>query len=528
MRRFLTLLSVVLTIVSARGEDNIAVLPGEQYLLRNVATGSYLQKDGTTTDMEDEASNWRVVTNDTIRTTDTEKLYHVISDNMVMQLTNGGITGWSATFSSKGNTTYVMPSETTPGAFKFRYRYLASTRYLNVEVSANGSEKLTAAKTSSTYNDWEFVPSSHPHDYSYRLMTMNRSSNNTKYTIAYRSHDVTGEEVWLSGWLAVPTSSEGGTSNADHILFSTHYTMCKNSEVPSQSDPYDSFTFNLSTNRPVMIEPDYLGYGITSDREHPYCAPDIMAEESIDMLLACHDLLRDLHGMDCSTGAYPTYGIGYSQGGAIILACQRYVENSPKVSDAERTAIRWIRTCAGAGPYNSLATISQYLYQNTLSMPVAAPLLVMGMVTAYPEIFGDVPAERYFSDAFNAAGIVDMVRSTNYTIDELNSAISSACGSDMQSMLSEEAKDFNSDIMQLLLKALGRSDLTRDWNPQAEIWFFHNTDDDVVPYLNTISAYNGLKDRCIGGCSMYTTGVGMSHTAAAINFMARMILGNYK
>ena len=529
MSRLLTILLAALFTLSALADsDNAAVVPGAQYVLRNVATGSYLMKDGTTTKNEAEASNWRVVTNDTIHYDDAETLYIVYSDDTVMQLTNGGITGWKVSFSGKGNTTYVIPSTTTDRTFKFRYRYLTDTRYLNVETDAQGNERLTAARTPSAYNDWEFVPTSHPKDYRYRLMSMNRSGSNTKYTIAYLSHDVLGKEVWLSGWVAVPTASEGGACNADHLLFSTHYTMCKNSEVPSQTDPYDGFTFNLSRNEPVMIEPDYLGYGITKDREHPYCAPDIMAEESVDMLLTVHDLLRDMHAMDCSTGTYPTYGIGYSQGGAIILACQRYVENSPKLTEAQRNAINWVRTCAGAGPYCSLSTISQYYFQDNLSMPVAAPLLVMGMVAAYPDIFGDIKAEDYFSEAFNTAGIVDKVRSTDYTIDELNDAIKKACGTTMQSILSEEAKDVNSDLTQHLLKALGRSDLTRDWTPKADIWFFHNTDDDVVPYLNTMAAYKGLKDRCQGECAMYTTGVGMSHLAAAIDFMARMILGNYK
>lgn len=528
MSRILScLMALLLMLPAAAGNESVAVAPGAQYMLRNVATGSYLMKDGTTTKNEAEASNWRVVTNDTIRFGDAENLYIVYSDDVVMQLTNGGITGWKAAFSGKGNSTYVMPG-TTDKAFKFRYRYLTDTRYINVETDGSGHEKITAARTPSAYNDWEFVPTTHPKNYRYRLMSMNRSGNSTKYTLAYLSHDVMGEEVWLSGWVAVPTSSEGGACNADHLLMSTHYTMCKNTEVPSQTDPYDGFTFNLPRNKPVMIEPDYLGYGISKDREHPYCAPDIMAEESVDMLLTVHDLLRDMHAMDCSTGAYPTYGIGYSQGGAIILACQRYVENSAKLTEEQRKAIHWVRTCAGAGPYCSLATISQYYFQDKLSMPVAAPLLVMGMVAAYPDIFGDIRAEDYFSEAFNAAGIVDKVRSTDYTIDELNEAIQKACGNTMQGMLSEDAKDTNSDLSQLLLKALGRSDLTRDWNPKADIWFFHNTDDDVVPYLNTIAAYKRLKERCLGQCALYTTGVGMSHTAAAVDFMARMILGNYK
>ena len=162
--QLLILFFIIATALSARGEDNIAVVPGEQYVLRNVATGSYLQKDGTTTTDESEASNWRVVTNDTIHYSDKEQLYFVYSDDIVMQLTNGG-TGWKVSFSGKGNTTYVMPSTTTENAFKFRYRYLADTRFINVEVDGNGNEKLTAAKTQSAYNDWELVPTSHRKDY---------------------------------------------------------------------------------------------------------------------------------------------------------------------------------------------------------------------------------------------------------------------------------------------------------------------------------------------------------------------------
>lgn len=504
----------------------LQVNPGEEFLVRNFATGLYLKEDGTLTSSDMEAANWRIVTNDTLRYGDYDANYFIYSDNHVMQLSTSLFTSWSTSFTPAANSTYLMSSYENEGCFKFRYRWLTSTKYITVQEDNSGNFQIVADGNSSPYNDWEFVASSHPRNQNYRLMSMDRSSGNTKYTIAYRSRDVLGDEVWLSGWVAVPTNGEGGTSSADHVLFSTHYTMCKNSQVPSQSSPIDGYTFTFSSNKPVMIEPDYLGYGITKDREHPYCAPEIMAQESTDMIFATHDLLRDLHQMDCSTGQYPTYGIGYSQGGAIILACQKYVENN--LSEADRQSINWVRTCCGAGPYNSLATFSQYMFQNDLSMAVAAPLIVMGMVTAYPDIFQGIRAEDYFSDAFNAAGIIDKIRSTDYDTDEISSMIKKACGANMQGMLSEACKDMNSDLMQHLFQALGRSDLTRDWKPQADIWFFHNTGDDVVPYLNTISAYNRLREVCQGGCELYTTGVGMSHTNAAIDFMARIIFGNYK
>ena len=527
MRNLISFVLIAVLAWPVLAEDNtIAVTPDGQYVLRNVATGTYLMKDGTTTTDESLASNWRVITNDTIHYTDPEKLYYIHSDETIMQLNNSGL-GWSVKFSPKANTTYVMPSETTEGAFKFRYRYLADTRFLNVEVDDQGGERLTAARTSSPYNDWEFVPTSHPKDYRYRVMSMDRSSGNTKYSIAYRSHDPKGNEVWLSGWMAVPTDGEGGASQADHLLFSTHYTLYKSSDWPSVSDPIDGYSFKFSTNKPVMVEPDYYGCGITEQYDHPYCAADIMAEESVDMLLIAHDLLRDLHQMDCSSGDYPTYGIGSSQGASIILACQRYVENSPKISDAERRAINWVRTCACAGCYNPMATLCHYLYINELDVPNVVPSLLMGMVVGYPEIFGDTKAEEYFSESFLEGGIFEKIRSHQYSSEEISDFIRKACGATMSSMLSEQALDMNSDISQKLLKAMGQSNLTRDWNPKADIKLYYHPDDKVVPHLNFISFVNGMKERCQGKLETQQTTLNV-HVLACADFFARIIFGAYK
>ena len=529
MRLILTLLlTAVMACPAMAQDDNVAVAPGAQYVLRNVATGSYLMKDGTTTFNEAEASNWRVVTNDTIHYDNAPALYFIHSDESIMQLSNSGA-GWSVKFSPTPNTTYLMPSETTPGTFKFRYRYLLDVRFLNVEVDEEGAERLTAAHTSSPYNDWVFVPTSHPRDYSYRLMSIDRADCNTKYCIAYQSVDPLGNPCELSGWIAVPTDGEGGVSNADHVLFSLHHTVIKKTEWPSSGDPMDSFSFDFSTNRPVMIEPDYYGCGITDQFDSPYLAPDIMAEQSVDMLLSSHELLRDLHQMDCSAGTYPTYGIGVSQGASIALACQRYVENSPKLTDAQRQAINWVRSCVCAGAYNPLATFSHYLYNDILGEPSVIPILVMGLVAAFPDIFGDTKAEDFASETFLNAGILELIRNHQYTTDEVSEVIAAACGSTMNGMLSDDAKDPNSDISQKLQKALGQCNITRDWSPRADIVLYYHPGDDVVPYLNTVSFYNGIKDNCQGNIEVRQTSFEFGgHVAACVEFIARMIFGAYK
>lgn len=493
MNRQLMTLVMILLACWVKASNKIAVLPGAQYVLQNVGTGSYLMKDGTMTFDEREAANWRVMTNDTIFATSSEELYYIHSDETILQI-NYSSFSWNIDFSPKANTTCLLPSETTDGAFCFRYRFLASTRYLSVEVETDGTEHLSADHNPSVYSDWVFVPTSHPKDYSYRIISMNRSSGNSRYCIAYRSRDPKGEEIWLSGWMAVPTANEGGTSIADHFLFSAHYTMCKSSQWPTSSDPIDGYSFRFSSNKPIMVEPDYLGCGITAEWDHPYCAVGIMAEESIDMLLAAHDLMQDLHQTDCKQAAMPTYGIGSSQGASIILACQRYVETSPNLTDEQRITINWVRTNACAGAYNPLATLSHYIYNDEIAVPSVVPLLIIGMVVGYPEIFGETKVEEYFSDAFLEAGIMEMIRSHHYESEEIASAIINSCGGNMHSILSSEALDLNSDISQKLLKAFGQCDLTRDWSPKADVILYYHPNDEVVPHLNLVSATKGLQD----------------------------------
>lgn len=536
MKRIVTIISIVCTLACGTASAQTAVQretpngtpvmlqrdtvlePGVEYLLLNAGSGLFLMTNGTMVADPMQADSWRVL--DSVSPT------YIHSNRIFLFMSNGGFTGWKVNLSGEAGSQEIISSTTTPGAFKLRCKYMLDTRYLNVQQS---DTTLSCAQTQGEWNDWFFVRAPRQNLHLYRILTARTANGNTKFTIGYQSVDIEGNPVELSGYLAIPTSSKGGMCTADHILFSTHYTMTKNTEVPSIADPFDALTFTMSGNKPVMIEPDYLGYGLTVDKPHPYLAPDIMARNCVDMLLACHQLLREMTGFDVSQGNIPTYGIGYSQGGSIILAVQKYIETSPNLTDSVRNVIRYVRTCAGAGPYNPLATLSQYMYQDDLSMPCAAPLLLSGVIEAYPQIFDTIRAEDYFSDAFNNADILGMMRSCNYTIDELNAAIKSACGANKMSlMLSEQAKDMNSDIMQKLHKALGQCNLTRDWVPQADIWFFHNGSDDVVPYLNTMSAYNAFVNTAAGSVSLYTTGIGMSHTAAAVDFMARMILGNYK
>lgn len=499
-----------------------ALLTDGSYLMQNVGTGQYLCKDGSLTTNVSDAADWRLVGWEDSLSGQFQT--HIYCDEIVLALRNYGFTGWQTTMSGKNNTTDFV--ENADGSYKLKYRFGTDTRYLNVE---NDGSRLSAAKTQSAYNDWRFIPSGRRH--SYRILAFSREGGFSCYSLGYRSHNVQGEERWLSGWVKFPTNGEGGTCKATHQLMNCHETICSNGEAPSVMGPYSALLSSVMSDMPVWMAPDYLGFGKSLGEDHPYVAPDIMAETCVDMMLAVYDMLYDMHGLDMYEAKLPTYGAGYSQGGGVILAIQKYVETSPNLTAAQREAINYVSTCCGAGPYNTLATISQYLYDNTIAMPVAAPLLVSGMVAAYPEIFGEYRAEDYFSDAFNNANILGNMRACEKNIDAMNSLINSACGGNgtMWSMLSDSAKNFNSDLSQRLLWALGESDLTRDWVPQAKIWMYHSSGDDVVPYLNSVSAYNRFLEAGMPADRItLETASGLAHTAGAVAFNAMMITGGYR
>src|SRR5690625_4669271 len=87
--------------------------------------------------------------------------------------------------------------------------------------------------------------------------------------------------------------------------------------------------------------PDYAGYGISSDLEHPYTYHPELAIESADMALAARELTKKL-GIKLTKGIYLG---GWSGGGGASLATQKYLERYhpelPVIASAEL-----------AGPYH--------------------------------------------------------------------------------------------------------------------------------------------------------------------------------
>lgn len=112
--------------------------------------------------------------------------------------------------------------------------------------------------------------------------------NRMVYKFNYPSTSVTGEPVVLSSLLccwAPTTPPEGAAIESVHLY--SHYTVTANSQCPTSATTttadfvvlaalfegyeYDEKTpYKSIVKRSIVIMPDYEGYGVSSDRTHPY------------------------------------------------------------------------------------------------------------------------------------------------------------------------------------------------------------------------------------------------------------------
>ncbi len=282
-----------------------------------------------------------------------------------------------------------------------------------------------------------------------------------------------GKRICLSGIVATPI----GTDTIRQIVISNHWTIGSDNECPSKRIPFD---VALCATRGVMVVcADYLGYGATSNNVHPYLCGLETARHSVDCFRAALQLCSSQKIEIASD--YKTYNIGYSQGGAVALAVQHYIEANAKLD----SIVHLEKTLCGAGPYDPVACYKEYLKQDTLAYPVVIPMIISGMVDAYPDMLNNINESDFFSDKFNTAHIIDSVKSKRYTTDQINSLIQRAIGAATPiNLFSAEALDSCSELSHKLINVLELNNMLKGWTPKARLQFLHSTADVVVPIIN--------------------------------------------
>lgn len=379
------------------------------------------------------------------------------------------------------------------------------------------------------------------------------------YTFNYPSVNSKGEKIELSALLMAWTPADKEvTDSIESIHIVSHATITSDRERPTTTDPSNSLEQSMYSlllgreykevygtgtadfvGRSIIILPDYEGYGITSDRIHPYLSERLTARQVVDgvqygLKLYKQTLSSDVELLPIKSDCC-SFSSGFSQGGAVALAVQRYIEENNL--DEE---LQFKGSLCADGPYDLVATIRYYLDDNgdskgsstahrkgVTTMPVVIPFIFQGLC-ASSDYLKDYSVADLLSQQMIDTGILDWLSSKKYTTTE----ISLMWAQQLQNGLDANGRHYTPEQMAELFEypgdgkfwghlktmltpecyaylsnpdnfttvptkaanaaealhlALVENAVTTGWTPKHRIYFFHSVNDMVVPYNNYLA-----------------------------------------
>lgn len=311
------------------------------------------------------------------------------------------------------------------------------------------------------------------------------------FPVAYWSQTPQGDSLLVSGRVYLPKRRY-----LNGIVIANHYTMTSDAEVPSNMLSMESI---FAMKGYAVIMPDYVGYGLSRHEVHPYLHWRNAAQTAIDLLNRIPSLL-DYYGYSYPNDVVVT---GYSQGAAVALGVVRMLEEQGETTP-------WIvrKLYAGAGPYDPAATYLYSVERDTMGIPAAIPLIVMGLSDAYDLGF---ELEDFFLEPL-LSNYDDWVLSKEYTVQQINQNMGSIV---MSELMTPESLDPNHPIADMLYEVL-LSNSNVGYDLLSPAYFLHSIDDEVVPLLNTENLMNQMPNDDLISYDIDHYG---SHMEASVPFM---------
>lgn len=282
-----------------------------------------------------------------------------------------------------------------------------------------------------------------------------------EYVLHYRSIDQNGDSLTLSGKVLVPSAK-----SPKGVVLTPHYTISAKDEAPSVKPTAEAAYFKDDY---VVLMPDYLGYGVTEDRIHPYLHGELTGHNCADMVIGAHALLDTMRlGISLDS----IFIVGYSQGGASAVWTLKVIEE-------EFQDRIYVRHCfAGGGPYDVAVTFDDGLARNHIEAPMLVPMLLVGTDEAY-----NLHLDR--SDFFTPAMEKNYLKYVKNKDHGIVSIFMAMPNHRLSHWLTPTAMDKNHPKTRVLYEGLRRSSLVGDgicpsWEPKASLYVFHSTQDKVV------------------------------------------------
>lgn len=316
----------------------------------------------------------------------------------------------------------------------------------------------------------------------------------------YKSKTPTGEDIILSGRVTFPNNTvEGVEHQVKTLTLHSHQYLPDPSWAPSQT--YSMMTLRALQNSAV-IEPDFQGYGISSQYEYPNMSFQTLARQLSDCAMAALDVMRH-HGVTLAPDGYST-NWGISVAAAIPIAFAKYYETEAPL--AVRKALRLASSFSAEGPTDIPVLLRYYDQHPEANMHTA--LIMVAPISAVSESeLGGYSPDDFFSDfvrgmKVNLGGyefpLLTAIRVGYVSLMNLYEYVGFPTLSDIfaADMLTPDGHfDESSPKTKVLFAALEKQSDLYGWSPRLPLYLACCPLDEGIPYDHVKYTYNQLSSN---------------------------------
>lgn len=345
-------------------------------------------------------------------------------------------------------------------------------------------------------------------DMGLQVLQSEPGSTMTKMNFLYLTKDYEGKPIWMSAQMLIP-NNHVESKHISKMAMCNHYTITRSDECPTSPTRELDLPDILVPLGFTVVSSDYEGFGETGDRVQAYCFGEANARASIDALLAAREWLQS-NGYTLSDSII---NYGYSQGGQTTVA-------AIKLSQSEyRGKVHFMKSFAGAGPYDLRLTYRKFLEWGRIGQPVVLPLTIitvnelMNMGLDYNTVFLNPLASN----------VKSWIISKKFNTDELKVLI----GNDSVKYYMQPAYlDSTNASIEVVLREVDKHRLTTGWVPDADtdIKIFHSLHDDIVAPENSVDMYNFFVKNGVTTAALDTTSLTGLHTPSGTTFAMTLMM----
>lgn len=324
------------------------------------------------------------------------------------------------------------------------------------------------------------------------------------YKVVYKT-TYKDESIEASGLVILPQKK----ANEEFGMVSfQHGTIVSHSDAPSlvqAGDVEANLYASLSSAGFIVVVPDFIGFGASSEIAHPYYVEKATADAVTDNLKAAAELAQQKNVKFNEK----LFLAGYSQGGYATLAAHKFIEESGL------SGFNLVASFPAAGGYDVTGMQKYFFSLDQYSQP-----FYLGYVAhAYTSYYEwTQPYTNFFKEPY--AGKIDQLFDGSKSASQINSALTNEISALVNQNLLLNIGQPTFDYIRV---AFGENSLT-DWTPAIPVYFYHGDQDTTVPYQNSVETYDQL---ILNGTSSSTISLttlpGANHSTGILPYLEKFV-----